>query len=251
MQLAHRRYIVTGAARGIGRAVAEVFVEEGARVAMVDRAFANDPVAPTDACAAFACDVSSRADVEQTFAEAVAWLGGLDGLVNAAGVERRSAAEDIDDDLWEAVVGVNLRGTFLTNQAAFPHLCAAGGGRIMNFGSDAGTAPSPYGAHYAASKGGVISWTRSIAHEWGHHGITANTIMPTIQTPMAAEYYSRLSASAQQDFDERMLTRIPIGGKLGDAREDLAPVLVFLATDASHFMTGQLICISGGFGTTR
>jgi NAD(P)-dependent dehydrogenase (short-subunit alcohol dehydrogenase family) len=177
-------------------------------------------------------------------------MAGLDGLVNVAGIMGRLAAEAIDDDSWNAMMDVNVRGTFLTNQAAFRYLKDRGG-RIVNFGSDAGLIPSPTSAHYSASKGAVIAWTRSIAHEWGMYGITVNCVLPAIWTPMYEEQRSRLTPAELEAHDLRMAATIPIGGKLGDPIRDLAPVLIFLVSEASHFVTGQLMSVSGGLGMTR
>jgi NAD(P)-dependent dehydrogenase (short-subunit alcohol dehydrogenase family) len=250
MQLTGRRYIVTGAGRGIGLAVADAFLAEGASVAMIDRSFSPEQGRHGQSRSTYICDISQRVAVEATFREATSKLGGLDGLVNAAGVERRSLAEDIDDAEWDEVVNVNLRGTFLTNQIAFSYLREKGG-RIVNFGSDSGLIPHPGGAHYAASKGGVIAWTRSIAAEWGKYGITANTVLPAMKTPMYEEHRQRFSRDEIKRFDESIAARLPIGGQLGDPALDLAPVLVFLVSDASHFITGQLISVTGGLGNTR
>ncbi len=251
MQLSGKRYIVTGAGRGIGLAIAESFLAEGASVALVDRSLPSQASSADGSSAwTYICDISQREEVEATFAEATSDLGGLDGLVNAAGVERRSLAEDIDDAEWDEVLNVNLRGTFLTNQIAFPYLKERGG-RIVNFGSDSGLIPHPGGAHYAASKGGVIAWTRSIASEWGKYRITANTVLPAMKTPMYEEHRQRFTPEEIARFDESIAARLPLGGQLGDPALDLAPVLVFLVSDASHFITGQLISITGGLGNTR
>jgi len=251
MQLTGKRYIVTGAGRGIGLAVAEAFLAEGASVAMVDCSFPSRAQRlDGDFGSEYICDISERVRVEATFREATTNMGELDGLVNVAGVERRSLAEDIDDAEWDEVLNVNLRGTFLTNQTAFPYL-KEHGGRIVNFGSDSGLVPHPGGGHYSASKGGVIAWTRSIASEWGKYGITANTVLPAMKTPIYEEHRQRFSPEELVRFDEGIAARLPIGGQLGDPARDLAPVLIFLVSDASHFITGQLISITGGLGMTR
>ena len=249
-QLAGRKFIVTGAGRGIGCAVAEAFLAEGATVTKVDIRFPDVVQPESDNSSSIVCDISSRSQVEKAFAEAVGRMGGLDGLVNVAGIMGRLAAEAIDDDSWNAMMDVNVRGTFLTNQVAFRYL-EEKGGRIVNFGSDAGLIPSPTSAHYSASKGAVIAWSRSIAHEWGKHGITVNCVLPAIWTPMYEEQRSRLSPDELEAHDLRMAANIPVGGRLGDPIRDLAPVLIFLVSEASHFVTGQLMSVSGGLGMTR
>ncbi|HEY3669565.1 MAG TPA: SDR family NAD(P)-dependent oxidoreductase [Acidimicrobiia bacterium] len=248
MELTGKRFVVAGAGRGIGLAVADVFAAEGAIVARVDLDFEGE--ASGVGQSQLVCDISSRAAVEATFAVAVEQMGGLDGLVNTAGIERRVPAEELTDADWDAMLDVHLRGTFLTNQVAFRYLCE-GGGRIVNFGSHAGLQPAVHASHYAAAKGGVIAWTRSVAQEWGQYGITVNCVLPAMRTPMYDEYRERLSVDELRLHDERMAQQIAIGGRLGDPATDLAPVLVFLAGDGSRFITGQLIAVTGGFGTTR
>jgi 2-hydroxycyclohexanecarboxyl-CoA dehydrogenase len=146
---------------------------------------------------------------------------------------------------------VNLRGTFLTNQAAFPYLREAGGGRILNYASGAALYPFVGGAHYSASKGAVISWTRTIAHEWGRHNITANAICPVIWTPMYDASRARYSPEELSAHEARMAERIPLGGRSGDPDRDMAPVLVFLVGDGARFITAQIISIDGGMVPLR
>jgi NAD(P)-dependent dehydrogenase (short-subunit alcohol dehydrogenase family) len=257
MRLEGRRVIVTGGARGIGEATVRAFVGEGARVASLDVLDTSGEKVVTDASATGPgsaiyrhCDVAQRSEVEAVVGAVVAEFGGLDVLANVAGVERRAAAEEITDEEWELVLGVNVRGTMLTNQAAF-HAMQTTGGRIINVGSDAGLAPYPNGAHYSASKGAVMAWTRTVAAEWGRFGITVNSLVPAIWTPMYDEYRARLSPAELAQHDAMMQGRVPIGGKLGDPDRDLAPVMVFLASDDSHFVTGQIISVNGGSGMVR
>jgi NAD(P)-dependent dehydrogenase (short-subunit alcohol dehydrogenase family) len=248
LQLQRKRFVVVGAGRGIGLAIADAFVEEGAQVVRMDTEF---PSQTDGESLQVLCDVTSRTEVEMSFDQAVGELGGLDGLVNTAGIERRVPAADITDREWDEMLDVHLRGTFLTNQAAFTHLRAQGGGRIINFGSHAGLTPYPNGAHSSAAKGGVIAWTRSVAHEWGKFGITVNCVLPAIRTPMYDEKLARMSSAEREAHDERMQQAIAVGGRLGDAKTDLTPVLIFLAGDGSRFITGELISITGGLGSTR
>jgi NAD(P)-dependent dehydrogenase (short-subunit alcohol dehydrogenase family) len=139
---------------------------------------------------------------------------------------------------------VNVRGTFLTNQEAFPHLRDNGGGRIVNFGSSAGLLAYPVGGHYSASKGAVMAWTRTIAHCWAPHGITANSIAPRIATPMASEVAARVAAAGDPRLAHAQRNLPP--APFGDPDVDLAPVLVFLVGDGSRFVTGQIIPVDGG-----
>jgi NAD(P)-dependent dehydrogenase (short-subunit alcohol dehydrogenase family) len=190
----------------------------------------------------------NRLRVERFFAtvdRAVAQLGGLDIMANVAGVERRTPAEDIPDDEWDLVFSVNVKGTLYTNQAAFRHL-KDHGGRIINFGSGAGIRGQAGSAHYSASKGAVMAWTRTVAQEWAKYRITVNSVVPAIWTPMYDAWRARMGDQERMIHDMAMQHVVPLGGKLGDPDGDMAPVMVFLASDASHFMTGQCFAVDGG-----
>ncbi|AWH90988.1 SDR family NAD(P)-dependent oxidoreductase [Dietzia lutea] len=253
MQLKDQRIVVTGAARGIGATLMTGFARAGAKTVGLDRdgAGAEEVIAHADvdgsgSLSAITCDLTSRSEVESAFEEVANRLGGLDVLVHAAGVERRCPAESITDEAWDEVLEANLRSTMLTNQAAFPLLRDSGGGRILNFGSDSGLKPYREGAHYSASKAAVMAWTRTVAHEWGQYGITANSVLPAIRTPMYEEFRGRRSPDELATHDARMSMEIPMGGKLGDLEKDLLPVMIFFASPDAHFVTGQLIPIDGG-----
>jgi NAD(P)-dependent dehydrogenase (short-subunit alcohol dehydrogenase family) len=191
------------------------------------------------------CDVADRRQVCDVFERAVAQLGGLDVMANVAGVERRTPAEDIVDDEWDQLFSVNVKGTLYTNQAAFRAM-RAGGGRIINFGSGAGIRGQAGSAHYSASKGAVMAWTRTVAQEWAKYGITVNSVVPAIWTPMYDAYRARMSDQERMIHDMAMQHVVPLGGKLGDPDADAGPVMVFLASDMSHFMTGQCFAVDGG-----
>jgi 2-hydroxycyclohexanecarboxyl-CoA dehydrogenase len=181
---------------------------------------------------------------------AVAELGGLNGLLHIAGVERRASIEEMSEEDYDFVLDINLKGTFFMNQAVFPHMKERGG-MIVNTGSDVGMMPYPMGAHYSASKAGVMAFTRCAAAAWGQHGIRVNSLVPAIFTQMEAEHISRLPPEDSEAHAQMFRDLIPLGGKLGDALRDLAPVLVFLASDDSRFITGQIISVNGGFGQVR
>src|SRR5690606_33879013 len=146
---------------------------------------------------------------------------------------------------WDRLFLVNTKGTFITNQVAFRWLRERGGA-ILNFASGAGVLGYKDHGHYAASKGAVLSWTRTIAMEWGKYDITANAICPGMWTPMYEETRSRLSPEQLAAHDARLAEITPIGGKLGDPRRDLAPFMVFLASPGAHFITGQTLVCDGG-----
>jgi NAD(P)-dependent dehydrogenase (short-subunit alcohol dehydrogenase family) len=195
-------------------------------------------------------DVSGKASVDGAFAAATAELGGLDVLVHAAGIAPGAPAENITVEDWDNVFAINARGTFLTNQAAFRYL-REGGGRIINFASSAGVAGLPNKAHYSASKGAVVAWTRTVAKEWGSHGITVNMIAPAISTPMYAKTRSLMTAEQLTALDATLKAEMPIDGRLGEIDRDLVPLLVFLAGPGARFMTGQIFSVDGGILMVR
>jgi NAD(P)-dependent dehydrogenase (short-subunit alcohol dehydrogenase family) len=246
MQLAGKRIIVTGGASGIGAGAVRAYVREGACVAILDvDAAAGQQVAAESGATFYACDIARRSDVDRVVDQAAAAMGGLDVLANVAGVERGTPAESIPDDEWDLIFAVNVKGTLYTNQAAFRHL-QAHGGRIINFGSGAGLRGQRGSAHYSASKAAVMAWTRTVAQEWARYAITVNSVVPAIWTPMYDRHRARMSDGERTMHDMAMQHVIPLGGKLGDPDHDMAPVMVFLASDASHFMTGQAIVVDGG-----
>lgn len=252
MNVQDKRVIVTGSASGIGASALKALTAAGARVVGMD--LADEAGCRISAAASQAgpgqahylrCDVSQRKQVEEVFDAAVRQLGGLDALVNVAGVERKSPAESISQEDWDLMFDVNARGTLNTNQVAFTHLRERGG-RIINFASAAGVMGVPGLAHYSASKAAVLGWTRTAAKEWGKYGITVNAVAPAMWTPMYETFRERLDPSQLQAHDEMMGQLIPLGGRLGDPDHDMAPVLLFLVSDGAHFITGQTLAVDGG-----
>lgn len=234
----------------MGEAAARRFVAEGANVAVLDVQDDRGAAIVASANAAgpgravyHRCDVRRRGEVEAAFAAAVADLGGLDAHIQCAGVDRITPVAEMAEDEWDFVVGINLKGTFLTNQAAFPHL-RENGGRIINFASSAGLIMFPGHGHYVASKAGVIAWTRTLAREWGEHGINANSFLPFAETPMMDELRASLGEEGAAAFDVHAAS-VP-AGRLGDPDTDIVPVLLFLLSDASRYITGQIIPVDGG-----
>jgi NAD(P)-dependent dehydrogenase (short-subunit alcohol dehydrogenase family) len=245
--LSGRRVVVTGGASGMGAGIVRAFAARGARVVSLDVAEeAGTAIAAETGTARFVvCDVADEASVKGAFDTAAAHLGGLDVLVHAAGVAPGSPAEQITVEDWDRVLSVNARGTFLTNTAAFEHLRGAGG-RIINFGSAAGALGLPNKAHYSASKGAVLAWTRTVAQEWGRYGVTVNAIAPAIWTPMYEKTRASMSPDQLAAHDAAMAQAMPVDGRLGDVERDLVPLLVFLAGEGSRFITGQLLAVDGG-----
>ncbi len=249
-QIEGQRIIITGGASGMGEAAARRFAAEGARVAVLDvqdergTAIAAEATADGPGSAIFRpCDVRSRAAVQTAFASAVEELGGLDAHVQCAGVDRISPVAEMTEEEWDLVIDINLKGTFLTNQAAFPHL-REHGGRVINFASSAGLIMFPGHGHYVASKAGVIAWSRTLAREWGEHGINVNSFLPFAETPMMDEMRAALGEEGAAAFDEHAAA-VP-AGRLGDPATDIVPVLLFLLSDASQYITGQIMAVDGG-----
>lgn len=250
LELEHKRVIVTGGASGMGEAAVRRFVNEGAVVAILDVQdergagviSAVNGEGPGRAIYHH-CDIRDRAGVQASFASAVEELGGLDALVQTAGVDRITPAEEISEDEWDLVLDINLKGTFLTNQCAFPYL-RDGGGRIINFASSAGLIMFPSHGHYVASKAGIIAWSRTLAAEWGRYGINVNSVTPFARTPMIEEFESGLGEEGKAAFAAHVAA-IPLG-RLGDPDTDIAPVLLFLLSDAARYITGQIIGVDGG-----
>jgi 3-oxoacyl-[acyl-carrier protein] reductase len=241
--LTGRRILITGGATGIGAAAVRVLHEAGARVvATYHRTAPAGDVAPV---VWLQCDVRDAQAVESTFCTAVEELGGLDVLVNAAGLWQAGVPGHITSDEIDFLLATNVKGTILTNQAA--HAVMRGsGGRIINFGSAEAVMGSPIAAVYSATKGAVQAWTRSAAKAWGADRVTVNALAPAVQTPGADRFRDFLGPDAAAFMDQQMKLSIPLGGKLGDPTSDLGPVLVFLAGDGAGFITGQLIPVDGG-----
>ncbi|MCE4265775.1 short-chain dehydrogenase [Rhodococcus sp. ACPA4] len=243
--LTDRRVIITGGASGMGAALVKAFGESGAKVVSFDVTADEGARIAAEAGAEFIrCDVTDKESVDQAFARGVKSLKGLDVLIHAAGIAPGAPAESTPLSMWESTMAVNATGTFLTNQAAFEYL-KDGGGRIINFASAAGAKGLMGKAAYAASKGAVLGWSRTVAAEWAQYGITVNSIAPAIRTPMYETTRASMTPEQLVEHDRKMTNLIPLGGKLGNV-EDLVPVLEFVAGEGSRFMTGQIFAVDGG-----
>jgi NAD(P)-dependent dehydrogenase (short-subunit alcohol dehydrogenase family) len=256
MQLNGRKIIVTGAAQGIGASALRAFVAAGANVAAMDVDPEKGEAVVADANAAgpgsaffLKCNVADRAEVDASFGAAVSRLGGLDVLAHIAGVHRHAVTHEVPDETLAWLFDVNVNGTIYTNGAAYRHMPS--GGAIINFGSESGLTAEANNAVYGASKAAVHAWTRSVAREWGKRGIRLNAVLPYMVTPMYERFREALSEEDLAAHDQATAEQIPLGGKFGDADKDLAPVLVFLASDGSGFITGQLIPVDGGLISVR
>jgi len=237
-----RRILVTGGATGIGAAAVGVLTEAGADVVAT-----YHQTAPPDDLAAtwLQCDVRDPDAVSATMQRAADNLGGLDVLVNAAGLWQPGIPGYISPDQISFLLDTNVKATILTNQAAYA-LMKGTGGRIINFGSSEAVMGSPISAVYAATKGAVQAWTRSAARAWAADNVTVNALAPAVQTPGADRLRDFLGPDAGALIDQQLKSMIPLGGALGDPARDLGPVLVFLAGAGSGFITGQLLAVDGG-----
>ena len=251
-QLSGRRIIITGGASGMGEGLVRAFPALGARVVSMDLAEdVGRRIAAEAGATAFApVDVTNEHSVEQAVAQAVGLLGGLDVLIHAAGAAPGGSAAATSLDLWTRTLAVNATGTFLMNRAVFPHM-ADHGGSIVNFASAAGVKGHPGKAAYAAAKGAVLAWTRTIAAEWGPHGIRVNAIAPAIWTQMYDRTRLEMTADELTAHDSLKARTIPLGGRLGDVEKDFVPVLAFLASQEARFISGQTIAIDGGMLMVR
>jgi NAD(P)-dependent dehydrogenase (short-subunit alcohol dehydrogenase family) len=238
-----KRVIVTGGAGGIGNAAVHAFVAQGAQVACTYNT--AEPEVPAGVVTA-RCDIGDKQEVDVTFDAFVDRLGGLDALVHAAGVHGSCPADRITEDEWDRIFRLNGKATLFTNQAAFRHLRERGGS-VVNMGSCEGVRGMAGNAVYAASRGAVMSFTRSIALEWGRFGVRVNAVAPVIYTRIAERMRDAIGESGRAAMDQSLAQAIPLGGKMGDPADDLAPVLTFLVSDASRFVTGQTIAVDGGF----
>ncbi len=245
--LAGKVALVTGGGRGIGKTIAEAYLEAGARVVITGRReeYLHAAVAEFTGrgfdCLAVVADVATPEGVERSVAQALDRHGAIDVLVNNAGRTWGQASEEMPLERWREVLDVNMTGLFMMSQAVGRHMLARGSGRIINVASVAGlTAGDPEATKtiaYNASKAGVISLTRTLALEWGRRGILVNAIAP-------GWFPTRMAAATIEANRERFEARTALG-RLGDLSE-LKGVAIFLAAPASSYITGQIIVVDGG-----
>jgi NAD(P)-dependent dehydrogenase (short-subunit alcohol dehydrogenase family) len=242
-----KRIIIIGGTSGMGEATVDGFRELGAMVVFTGRnEEAGATIAKRTGAAFKQLDLMEHDTVKPVIAEAVFELGGLDALfVPAALHPKPYPAEVLPLEDFQRIMDANVTGTFLSNQAAFPHLKDKGG-TIVNYTSATGFTGYPYHASYAASKGAIASWVRTIAHEWGKYDIRVNMIAPAIWTPMYDRARAAMSPEQLAAHDANQKQNTPIKGRLGDPLEDYLPVAAFLASDSSRFMTGQTFAVDGG-----
>jgi NAD(P)-dependent dehydrogenase (short-subunit alcohol dehydrogenase family) len=242
----NKRIIVTGGSSGMGAALVTGYSKAGAKVVSMDiNAIDGETIAAEAGASFVCCDVSDEVSVKSSIAAATELLGGIDVLVHAAGISPTTDPEEMSVALFEKVMTVNMTGTMLLNREIFAHFQDKGG-KIINFASGMGVLGAPKKAHYAASKGAVIAWTRSLASAWGKYGITVNAIAPAIWTPMYEATRAQMTAEELKAHEADQARKRPLKGRLGDVEKDFLPFMTFLASDGAGFLTGQLYKIDGG-----
>lgn len=240
--LGGRTAVVTGAGSGIGAAIAQAFAAQGARVALLDMnlAAATNAAAALPDAQAFACDVTDATSIGAAVDAVTQAFGGIDILVNSAGIVDLAPAEDLSDGAWTRTIAVNLTGSFLMAQAVGRGMIARGkGGRIINLASQAGSVAIEGHVAYCASKFGIVGVTKTLALEWGGHGITVNSISPTVvMTDLGRKAWDGPKGEA-------MKALIP-AGRFAEPHE-IAAAAVFLASDAAAMINGADLLVDGGY----
>ena len=234
------KVLITGGSRGIGRALVELYAKSGDEVVFLYRAnddAANEVCAKTGA-RAIKCDVSSSADATAAVEQAIEMLGGINVLINNAGVSSFCLFDNISDEEWSKLIDTNLSGAFYITRAAVKPMISKKCGRIINIGSMWGKVGAACEVHYSASKAGLRGMTLALAKELAPSGITVNCIEPGV---ISTEMNARLS---KDDLDE-LCEQTPLG-RLGSP-EEVAELTYFLSSEKAAFITGQIIGIDGGF----
>jgi 3-oxoacyl-[acyl-carrier protein] reductase len=237
-----RTAVITGGAQGIGFAIAEVFVAEGARVVLGDLDLAATQAAAAklggpDVAAAARCDVTSAAEVEALLAQAVDTFGSLDVMVNNAGITRDATMRTMTEDQFDSVINVHLKGTWNGTRLAAAIMRERKAGAIVNISSLSGKVGMVGQTNYSAAKAGIVGLTKAAAKEMAHHGVRVNAIQPGLIRSAMTE------AMPQKAWDQKM-AEIPMG-RAGEVSE-VATVALFLASDLSSYMTGTVMEVTGG-----
>ncbi|MGH3134121.1 MAG: pyridoxal 4-dehydrogenase, SDR-type [Gaiellaceae bacterium] len=230
--------IVTGAAQGIGKAIADKLADEGATVVIADVNGDGAKQAAPEGGLGMQVDISNEDDVKRMVDDTVGAYGKLDVLVNNAAIVPFTPWDDVDFAEWRRVMAVNLDGTFLASHYAQKAMREAGYGRIVNMASNVVLAGTPNLAHYVASKGGIFAFTRALAREVGKYGITVNSVAPGL-----TETEGVLASPHKEAFEfVQMLQAIPRRG----VAADIAPAVAFLASEEAGWITGQMLVADAG-----
>ena len=248
MRLKDKVALVTGSSRGVGRAVALGFAKEGAKVVVnyTSNEKAADEVVDAiqsmgSEAVAVKADVAKKTEAEALVGAGIERFGRLDVLVNNAGFGRPAMMLKMEEDQWDQVVDIHLKGAFLCSQAAGRHMKEQNSGKIINVASVAGLVGTVGQINYSAAKGGIISMTKSIARELARYHICCNVIsLGIVATDMTEKI--RSDEKLKEIYMNRILLK-----RFAEA-EDISPAFVFLASDESNYITGQLLCVDGGYG---
>ena len=227
-----RTALVTGAARGIGKAIAEALEADGFQVAACDIEDGENIIR---------MDVTDTQSVNTAIEEVERTLGPVDVLVNNAGWDELRAFVDTDEDFWDRVIEINYKGCLRTTRVVLPGMVEAGWGRVVNIASDAGRVGSSLESVYAGAKGGVIAFTKTIARETARKGVTANSVCPG---PTRTPLLEGMAEAGDTKLIESLTRAVPMK-RLGEP-EDVAAAVAFLASDKAAFITGQTLSVSGG-----
>ena len=248
MNLENKVALVTGSSRGVGRAVALGFAQRGAKVVVnytSNQGAADEVVAKIESMGSSAiavkADVALKSDVEVLVNKTLESFNKLDVLVNNAGFTRPAMMVKMEEDQWDQVVDIHLKGAFLCSQAAGKLMKAQKSGKIINVTSVAGLVGTVGQINYSAAKGGIISMTKSIAREMARYNVCANVIsLGIVATDMTEKI--RTDEKLKEIYMNRILL------KRFDEPDDISPAFCFLASDESNYITGQLLCVDGGYG---
>jgi 2-hydroxycyclohexanecarboxyl-CoA dehydrogenase len=235
--------VITGAGRGMGASIAERLAAEGARVAVtdVDEKSALATAEAIEGAAGFRLDITDAAEVDARIPEIVTALGPIDALVNNAGWDRLAPFLETDEDLWDRIIDINLRGPIRMTKAVLPQMVERQSGRVVNISSDAGRVGSTGEAVYSACKAGIIGFGKTIAREMARHNITVNAICPG---PTATPLLESMVGEGNDKLIDALKRGIPLR-RLGEP-EDIAGAVAFIVSDDASFITGQTLSVSGG-----
>jgi 2-hydroxycyclohexanecarboxyl-CoA dehydrogenase len=249
MKLRGKTALVTGGGRGIGRAIALGLAQEGAQVAVLDiladnaAAVTREIEATGVKALALPADLTKRAQVDRAIADTLAQFGQIDILVNNAGWDRMEMFLDSEEETWDKIIAINFKGMLYVCKAALPSMVARGQGKVISIASDAGRAGSTGEAVYAGTKGAIIAFSKTLAREMARHKITVNVVCPGLtETPLLQSI--REQSPKTEKVIEAVTRAIPLG-RVGQP-EDIAGAVVYLASPAADFVTGQTLSVSGG-----